>query len=207
MSDKPKVRRTDPKPGAGVRKKAPEDQRLSPKMKALVDALLVPGTTQKEAAIKAGYPERSATSQAAWILERPQVKKYMAERQAKLQAKHDITLDRVIREFASIAFANMADYIESDEQDRPRFMGISKIARDKTGVITELTLDVRKEYEGRGNERQEVATVDRIKFKLADKVKALDALGRHLGMFPKESFDETDLTVEIQGGLPEDGTE
>lgn len=188
-------------------KVAPEDRKLTPKQKRLADAWLVPGTSKTEAAIKAGYPEHSAGSQGSYVLDLPQVQKYVAARQAKLQEKHDITLDRVIREFALIGFANMADYIESDNEDRPRFIGISKIGRDKTGVITELTLDVRKEFEGRGEDREQVATVERIKFKLADKVKALDALGRHLGMFPKDSADDGELKVTIEGGLPEDGKE
>lgn len=201
-----KVKRTDPKPGAGIRKKAPEDQRLSTKMKALADAWLVPGTSQRDAAIIAGYPETSAASQAAYVLDRPQVRAYIEKRQAKLQEKHDVTLDRVIREFAKIGFANMADYIEADENDRPRFLGVSKISRDRMGVVTELTLDVRKEYEGRGDDREEVATIDRIKFRLADKIKALDSLGRHLGMFPKETGDrdEGEIEVTVKGGLPED---
>ncbi len=201
-----KVKPTDPKPGAGKRIKAPEDRRLSTKMKALADAWLVPGTTQRDAALIAGYPETSAASQAAYVMELPQVKRYIAERQKALQDKHDVTLDRVIREFAKIGFANMADYLTSDEDDNPRFLGVSKISRDKMGVITELTLDVRKEFEGRGEDREQVATVDRIKFKLADKVKALDALGRHLGMFPKDSGekDEGKLEVTVEGGLPDD---
>ncbi len=194
------------KRGPGIRTKKPEDQRLSTKMKALADAWLVPGTSQKDAAIIAGYPERSAQEQATYVLDRPQVKAYVERRQAELQKKHDITLDRVIREFAKIGFANMADYITSDADDSPRFMGVSKIGRDKMGVVTELTLDVRKEFEGRGEDREQVATVDRIRFKLADKVKALDALGRHLGMFPKDTGDrdEGEVTVTILGGLPED---
>ena len=59
-----------------------------------------------------------------------------------------------------------------------------------------------------GEDREQVATVERIRFKLADKVKALDALGRNLGMFPREAqrSEEDDgglnVTITVKGGLP-----
>lgn len=181
---------------------------MSPKMKRLADAFLVPGTTQTAAAIQAGYPARSATTQANYVLNLPHVAKYVRERQAKVQAKHDITLDKVIAEFAKIGFANMDDYVTQDENGQPRFRLLGEIGRDKLSVVTELTVDTRKEFEGRGEDREQVATVERIRFKLADKVKALDALGRNLGMFPREAqrSEEDDgglnVTITVKGGLP-----
>lgn len=182
-------------------------------MKLLADLYLAPGTTGAEAAIKAGYPAPSASSQATFVLSRPNVAKYVAARQAKLQAKHDVTLDRVIAEFAKIGFANMDDYIVDDGNGRPQFRLMGQIGRDKLAVVTEVTIDTRKEFEGSGENREHVANVERVRFKLASKIDALDKLGKHLGMFPKESSGGGDddigdtgprqVTIKIKGGLPQ----
>jgi phage terminase small subunit len=205
------ARKGEPRaPGAGVKKRAPEDRPLSKKMKALADFYLVPGTSGQDAAIKAGYPAPSASSQANWVLSRPNVARYVAERQVKLQAKHDVTLDRVIQEFAKIGFANMDDYLV-DDGSGPRFRLLGDIGRDKLAVVTEVTVDVRKEFEGYGKDREHVANTERVRFKLASKVEALNLLGKHLGMFPKESSgggsgdwdpdQPRKIVVEVVGGM------
>lgn len=191
---------------------APEDRPLTKKQKAFADAYLIPGITVGEAGRKAGYPAASAESQGSYCMSRVNVAKYIAERQVKLQAKHDVTLDKVIAEFAKIGFANMDDYLVDDGNGRPQFRLMGEIGRDKLAVVTEVTVDVRKEFEGRGEDREQVATIDRIRFKLADKVNALDKLAKHLGMYPKESGAGRDpgdwdpdqprkIIVEVRGGM------
>lgn len=209
----PKIKKGDPRPaGAGHRARAPEDRKLTTKMMRMADFYLVPGTSITEAAIKAGYPRHSAAAQGSWALSRPNVARYVAERQAKLQAKHDVTLDRVIREFEKIGFANMDDYLVEEGNSGPRFRLLGEIGRDKLAVITEVTVDVRKEFEGRGEDREHVANVERIRFKLANKVDALDKLAKHLGMYPSTSGgsdlddplgDQTTrkLIVTVRGGM------
>lgn len=207
------VAKGQPRPkGAGPKPKNPEDRVISPKMKRLLDAYLLNGLNGKEAAIVAGYPEKSAQSQASFVINRPQCQKYIKAQRARVQKKHDVTLDRVIAEFARIGFSNMSDYIQDDElTGLPRFKLVGQIGRDKMAVVTELTVDSRKEWEGRGEDRVQVATIDRVKFKLADKVNALTALGKHLGMFPKDNGDDAGgngvtVTVKVEGGLPAPGT-
>lgn len=181
---------------------------MTAKMKRLADFTLVPGTSDTQAALKAGYPRASAQAQASRVLKMPHVRRYLAERQAELQSKHNVTLDRVVQEFAAIGFSNMADYIQDDGSGRPAFRLVGDIGRDKMSVVTELTIDTREEYEGRGGEREKVATVDRVRFRLADKVNALTALGKHLGMFPREggsgSGDDTteaEVVITVRGGM------
>lgn len=198
------------KPVAVRRKRAPEDRPLNARQKLLVDEFLRNGGHITNAALKAGYAPKAASEQGSWNLAKPNVKKYLESRQLKLRDKHDVTLDAVIQEFKKIGFANMADYIEDDGQGRPQFKHIEKIGRDGLAVVTELTLDVRREFEGQGEGREQVATVERVRFKLADKVNALVNLGKHLGMFPERDSARRDdefaempkkIIVEVRGGM------
>lgn len=185
---------------------------MTAKMKRMADFYLVPGTSITDAAIRAGYPKHAAAAQGSWVLSRPNVARYVEARQAVLRAKHDVTLDRVIKEFAAIGFANMDDYMEDDGLGRPRFRLYGQIGRDKLAVVTEVTVDVRKEFEGRGEDREHVANVERVRFKLASKVDALDKLAKHLGMYPSTSGGGVDddellgdgnrkLVVTVRGGM------
>lgn len=180
-------------------------------MKAFADAYLVPGTTQVQAGLKAGYSPNGIESTVAGLMLLPQVKAYIAERQVKLQAKHDITLERVIAEYAKIAFMDMSEVMEPDDEGRPRFKGWDDIPKNHKTALSEITIDVRHEFSGRGEDREMDATIERIRFKAHDKVKALDALGRHLGMFPKDPGpgddvppgEEREIKINVRGGLPQ----
>lgn len=51
--------------------------KLTPKQKGLIDNLLIPGTTQEQAAIQAGYAQASAGVQATRTLRLPHVQTYI----------------------------------------------------------------------------------------------------------------------------------
>lgn len=95
----------------------------------------------------------------------------------EIAKRHDVTIDRVVRELALLGFSNMSDYITTTD-DGGCFVDLSKLNRDKAAAISEVTSETY--LEGKG---EEAKTVKRTKFKLVDKRAALVDLGRHLGMF------------------------
>lgn len=190
---------------------APEDRALTPRQKALVDEYLVLGTTQEQAAIKAGYAPKDAAVQGNYVLGLPHVNRYMRERQAELQKKHDVTLDRVIRELAKIGFANMDDLMEDRGDGQPRFRAFASIPREHKAALTQVKTKTRTYKDGRDADDPIVTEVE-TEFRLSDKASALVSLGKHLGMFPDTrsnrggSGDDEDgnepPAVVIKGGLP-----
>ena len=93
------------------------------------------------------------------------------------EEKTTVTSDRVVRELARIAFSNQADF-----SDWGAGGVILKESRElkpgATRAVAEVTETKGKEP-GTGS----------IKIKLHDKVKALDLLGRHLGIFKPQEID------------------
>jgi hypothetical protein len=71
----------------------------------------------------------------------------------------------------------MQDYVRLDKYGDPR-VDYARLTRDQAAAISEITIDEYKE--GRG---PHAVPVKRIRIKLADKRAALEALGRHLGLF------------------------
>ena len=114
------------------------------------------------------------------MLRNVNVAAYVEERMQERQKRTEITQDRVLEELAAIAFARATDYAEV-KQDR---------------VIIKDTADLTE------NQIKAIAGIKEGKFgielKLNDKEKALELLGRHLGMFKEK--------VELSGGLDNEKT-
>jgi phage terminase small subunit len=89
-----------------------------------------------------------------------------------------ITADRVVLELAELAFSNMFDFIEV-HADGSVQIDLLRATRDRAAAIRVLV--VKGCAEGSGNEG---GSVKLTRIALCDKVKALDMLARHLGMYP-----------------------
>lgn len=108
-----------------------------------------------------------------------------------------IDLDRVIREIALIGFANMTDFMQVDERGLA-YVDLKTLTRDQVAAIKEITVEEFKD--GRG---KDAPTVLRIRIKLADKLPALLALGKHLGGFREKVRDKVEPDVPTDGPLAE----
>ena len=89
-----------------------------------------------------------------------------------------MTQDRVVRELARIAFANIADYLHVETQTR---------TKDDGTEVTYQTVMFNETQELSADQRAALAVVKQsvngFELKLHDKIKALELLGRHIGMF------------------------
>ena len=138
-----------------------------------------------QAWIRAGGEPASATRSVARLMKQGHPVKNMIDRAiAERSARVGLSADRVIREFARIAFGDprvlfnddgsLRAHGEYDPDDAVMIEGI------KTRRIVEINPETGKMAQA---EIQEV--------KLASKISALNALGRHLGMFT----DKVDVNV------------
>jgi phage terminase small subunit len=111
------------------------------------------------------------------------------ERQAMAKAaqRYEVTAERVIGELARIGFANIHDLIEIGDDGEPR-VSLAAISRDEAAALQEVTVEHRQV--GRDGKPQQGR---RIKVKLGDKISALVALGKHLGLFVEPA--RTDVNV------------
>jgi len=131
----------------------------------------------KQAAIRAGYSERTAESQASRLLRHVKVQSEVSKRQAERSKRCEITADKVLKELAMLGFANMKNYMRAGPSGDP-YLDFSNLTEEQTAALQEVTVE---DYvDGRGEDAREVK---RVKFKLADKRAALVDIGKHLGMF------------------------
>lgn len=122
-----------------------------------------------KAAELAGYSKKTARVTASKLLTKPNIQARIAELTKKQTDKLDITAERVLRELALLAYANMDDYV--DIRNGTRVLNTAKPTRDQMAAVQEIIQDTTGDGE------------TRTRFKLADKGVNLERLGRHLKLF------------------------
>ena len=91
-----------------------------------------------QAAIRAGYSRRTARQQGSRLLTNVDVKRAIAQAQQELRERHDIEADRVLSEYASVAFSDINDYravFETGEVDR------ESLPANTAAALADLTVD------------------------------------------------------------------
>jgi len=147
---------------------------LTPKQQRFVEEYLV-DLNGTQAAIRAGYSAKTAQEQSSRLLSKAIIQNAVSERQKKISEKIEVTVERVVREYARVAFLDPRKIFTGDGGLKP----IQEIDDETVAAIAGVeSADL---YEGYGDERERVGTLRKVK--LADKVRALDSLAKHLGMF------------------------
>lgn len=153
-------------------------EQLTPKQARFVDEYLK-DLNATQASIRAGYSAKTAEQQGPRLLGNVGVSAAIAERIKARERRTEITQDRVLQEYARLAFLDPARLF--DDSGRP--LPIQQMDEDTRRAI--IGLDVATV----GNDQMGVGEV--LKLRLADKRAALDSVARHLGMFN----DKLDLNV------------
>ena len=153
-----------------------------------------------QAYYRAGFKAKNdnvAAVSAHRLLTNPKIAEYLQRLRDERAKRTEVTADKVIKELAKVAFFNPKIFYRDDGSVKE----IKDIPDDAAACIAGLeTFD---EYEGTGANRVYTGTTKKIK--LVDKMRALEMLGKHLGMFT----DKVEVTVQnsLADLLKEVGTE
>jgi len=142
---------------------------LTPKQERFVGEYLT-DLNATQAAIRAGYSRKRASEYGYQLLKKTTVQKAVQKAQEQWSKRVQINQDRVLRELGAIRFSNIADFVSWDSK------GVT--LKDSTQLTPEQSICVSEVFE----------TVTRdgsrtVRLKLHRKEKALELIGRHLGMF------------------------
>ncbi|UYT56161.1 terminase small subunit [Brucella sp. MAB-22] len=157
---------------------------MTPKQELFVSEFLV-DLNGTQAAIRAGYSERTAKEQAAQMLARPEIAAAINAAMGDRAEKLELTAERVLTEISVMAFYDPAEImLEIGKADTELSDGVSVSDDGKIyglrgpGDVRRLPDNVRRAIVGWSWDRNGNFTV-----KLADKSKALDQLARHLSLY------------------------
>lgn len=161
---------------------------LTDKQKRFCEEYLI-DLNATQAAIRAGYSPKTAEQTASRLLRNVKVQEYIAKRQKELSRSTEITQERVIQELALIAFSNNADYAHVVEKKMQVEAGGTLVdVLDKDGKpVMYRTVEPVLTEELTEEQKRALAVIkkgrDGLEVKSCDKVKALELLGKHLGIF------------------------
>lgn len=167
---------------------------LTDKQRRFVDEYLV-DLNATQAAIRAGYSQKTAASIGEENLRKPDIAKAVQDAQAARAHRTEITQDMVLRELAKIGFADIRKVVRWGKTEL-RVTDAGDGDGDGEGEVTEpyhgLALvsanDIDDDTAAAISEISEGR--EGLKVKFHDKKGALVDIGRHLGMF-KERVEHT----------------
>lgn len=141
-----------------------------------------------QAAIRAGYSSKTANEQGSQLLANISVRARIDEALAEQSKRTGVTADRVVRELARVAFVNAPNVIDLDNATVKE-----EACADDTAAIASVKVKTIPTADGMGVERE---------IKLADKLKALELLGRRLGLFTDNVNLSGEGVVQIVDNIP-----
>ena len=155
----------------------------------------------KRAAIAAGYSESMADTKAyQWVSPgkstKPHVLAEIRRRQDKAAKRLDISADRVRRELALIAFADIRDAIAVDDDGTVRVKDLETLAPEVTRAIGEITQTSTERFDP-----EKGATIEKVRLgvKHHSKTTALRMLMDHLGMDAEKRVKiDADMTGTVR---------
>ena len=162
---------------------------LTDKQQRFVEEYLI-DLNATQAAIRAGYSVKNAGKIGPELLGKTRVKLAIDKAMAERSRRTGITQDRVLQELAKIAFVNATDVINMDEATIR-----GDVNREDTAAIASVKVKTIPGEEGDIVERE---------VKMCDKLKALELIGKHLGMFTDKVNVNAEMMVKIVDDINDD---
>lgn len=157
--------------------------KLTEKQQRFVDEYLI-DLNATQAAIRAGYSVKTADKQGWQLLEKTRIAEAISEKMAERSRRTGINQDRVVLELAKIALVKMTDIVDSQGKIK------DSATEDDLACIESIKYKESESDTGSSVERE---------VKISSKLKALELLGKHLGMWNDRLDVNLNVPVVISG--------
>lgn len=164
---------------------------LSLKQQLFVEEYLV-DLNATQAAIRAGYAKKNADVTGPRLLGNVGIAKAIQEAFAARADRLGLTQDRVVQELMAIAFAAITDLASWNEDGELQIVRSDQLSPEAAAALKE----VRSTTSTITFQEHERSTVYKA-VKQHDKMRALELLGKHLGMFAERHKHEHSGTVGL----------
>lgn len=162
--------------GFMAKKQGNKDKTLTDKQKRFADEYLI-DLNATQAAIRAGYSERTANSQGTQILSITKVQEYIAERKnaldKHLENKYLISKERLLQEYARIGFSDLRNYYDESGNLRP----VTEMSLDEAAALS--SIKVHEQFTFANGAKIPDGVIKEIK--VYDKLRALEGIRKVMG--------------------------
>ena len=177
--------------------------KLTEKQKRFADEYLIDlnATRAYKAAYTGVKKDDAAAVNSSKLLRNTKVLAYIEERQKDLQKRTEITQDKVLKELAAIGFSNGSDFAKVIEKVATDNEGNPLIDKETGEIMKYRTIDLVLTDNLPEEKKKALAGIKYGKYgisvEMCDKIKALELIGRHLGMFTDKLQVDNSATVQI----------
>lgn len=161
--------------------------KLTEKQKRFADEYLI-DLNATQAAIRAGYSSKWAGTNADKLLKNTKIRAYIDKRMAEHSRRTGVTQERIIRELARIGFLDPTGLVNMDTAEL-----LDDAAADDRAAISSVKVKTVPTQDGPIVERE-------IRF--ADKIRALELLGKRFGMWIDKQQVDVQGAVQIIDDVP-----
>ena len=175
--------------------------KLTPKQQRFVQEYLV-DYNATQAAIRAGYSAKAARAIGAENLTKPDIAAEVQRLGGKTAAKLEITRESIMQELAAVGFARATDFVQVETEPATK-LGIHPITGEVINVPGGYcqTVRITNTAELPDEKAAALASVKQgangIEVKLHDKVRALELLGKAVGLFDNNRDTPTETTNNL----------
>jgi phage terminase small subunit len=165
--------------------KQADNGKLTDKQRLFVKEYLV-DLNATQAALRAGYSPKTAFAIGYENLTKHYIREAVEREMKKREQRIEITADRVLEEFAKIAFTNLPGIVDYSN-GMMTISNFEELTDEQKACIKKFKVKTMTRLDRDG----EATEVDTIELEMNDKLKALEKLGHHLGLFaPKVNAKE-----------------
>lgn len=157
-------------------------RKLTDKQKKFVEEYLI-DLNATQSAIRAGYSPKTANEQGARLLANVSIQEAISKAMAERSRRTGINQDRIVQELARIAFVKITDVVNPDGEIN------TNASDDDLACIESYKVEDSDSVNGSSSKRE---------VKLASKIKALELLGKHVGMWNDKI--QVDVSIPVFGG-------
>lgn len=157
-------------------------RKLTDKQKKFVEEYLI-DLNATQSAIRAGYSPKTANEQGARLLANVSIQEAISKAMAERSRRTGINQDRIVQELARIAFVKITDVVDPDGEIN------TNASDDDLACIESYKVEDSDSVNGSSSKRE---------VKLTSKIKALELLGKHVGMWNDKI--QVDVSIPVFGG-------
>jgi phage terminase small subunit len=164
---------------------------LSPKQQRFVEEYLI-DLNATQAAIRAGYSEKTAQPASSRLLSNVMVQAAIQEAMRARSERTQITADSVLKELALVGFSSIGNVLDFSGQ-MVRLRAAKDISEEAQRALA--SMKVKRHVESNGDDAKEVEILE---FRMCDKISALEKLGRHLKLFTDVHEHQGAISANVQ---------
>ncbi|MEA4831583.1 MAG: terminase small subunit [Oscillospiraceae bacterium] len=169
---------------------------LTPKQKLFVQEYLI-DLNATQAAIRAGYSQQRASEIGYQQLQKTTVQDAIDKAMHKREQRTEITQDKVLSELAKVAFSNGSDFAKVTTQKRKKRLWDDEAQEYVEKEVEEQFVELFDTDKLPLEKKAAISGIKEGKYGIevnsCDKVRALELIGKHLGMFK----DKVELSGQI----------